>query len=93
MDLAKYGIRVNCYGPTAIATSMVTEFVKQAEDPVAFEKSMTGKGLIPRLGYPEEVAELVCFLASPEAGFINGAYIPIDGGQLAWHGHIDELNL
>ena len=93
VDLAKYGIRVNCYGPTAIATSMVTEFVKQAEDPVAFEKSMTGKGLIPRLGYPEEVAELVCFLASPEAGFINGAYIPIDGGQLAWHGHIDELNL
>ena len=93
VDLAKHGIRVNCYGPTAIATSMVTEFVKQADDPVAFEKSMTGKGLIPRLGLPEEVAELVCFLASPEAGFINGTYIPIDGGQLAWHGHIDELDL
>ena len=93
VDLAKHGIRVNCYGPTAIATSMVTEYIKQAEDPVAFEKSMTGKGLIPRLGYPEEVAELVCFLASQEAGFINGTYIPIDGGQLAWHGNIDELDL
>ena len=93
VDLAKHGIRVNCYGPTAIATSMVTEFVKQADDPVAFEKSMTGKGLIPRLGLPEEVAELVCFFASPEAGFINGTYIPIDGGQLAWHGHIDALDL
>jgi len=93
VDLAKYGIRVNCYGPTAIATSMVTEYIKQADDPMAFEKSMTGKGLIPRLGLPEEVAELVCFLASPEAGFINGTYIPIDGGQLAWHGNIEELDL
>ena len=93
VDLAKFRIRVNCYGPTAIATDMVTEYIKQADDPIAFEKSMTGKGLIPRLGLPEEVAELVCFLASPEAGFINGTYIPIDGGQLAWHGNIDELNL
>ena len=34
-----YGIRVNCYGPTAIATNMVTDFIKQSDDPVGFEKA------------------------------------------------------
>lgn len=93
VDLAKYGIRVNCYGPTAIATKMVTEFVKQSEDPEAFEKGLIGTALIPRLGLPEEVAELVCFLASPEAGFINGAYYLIDGGSLAWRGQAADLGI
>lgn len=93
VDLAKYGIRVNCYGPTAIATEMVTNFVQQTPDPVAFEKQLIATSLIPRLGRPEEVAELVCFLASPEAGFINGAYILIDGGSLAWRGTVDQLGI
>jgi len=93
VDLAPYGIRVNCYGPTAIATEMVTRFVEQAEDPVAFEKALVNTSLIPRLGTPEEVAELVCFLASPQASFINGAYILIDGGSLAWRGTVDQIGL
>ena len=93
VDLAPYGIRVNCYGPTAIATEMVTRFVQQAEDPEAFEKALISTSLIPRLGRPEEVGELVCFLASPAASFINGAYILIDGGSLAWRGTVDQLGL
>ena len=93
VELAPHGVRVNCYGPTAIATNMVTDFIKQSPDPVAFEKSMTSTSLIPRLGKPEEVAELVCFLASPEAGFINGAFILIDGGSLAWRGTVDVLGM
>ena len=64
MDLAPLGIRVNCYGPTAIATDMVTDFVKQSDDPAAFEKALINTSLIPRLGLPSEVGELVCFLAS-----------------------------
>ncbi len=93
VDLAPYGVRVNCYGPTAIATEMVTRFVNQAEDPAEFEKSLINTSLIPRLGRPEEVGELVCFLASPEASFINGAYILIDGGSLAWRGTVDQIGL
>ena len=93
VDLAPHGIRVNCYGPTAIATNMVTEFVKQSDDPVAFEKALINTSLIPRLGLPSEVGELVCFLASPESGFINGAYILIDGGSLAWRGTVDALGM
>lgn len=93
VDLAPYGIRVNCYGPTAIATEMVTRFVNQAENPAEFEKALINTSLIPRLGRPEEVGELVCFLASPEASFINGAYILIDGGSLAWRGTVDQIGL
>lgn len=93
VDLAAFGIRVNCYGPTAIATNMVTDFIKQSDDPVAFEQSLINTALIPRLGRPEEVSELVCFLASPEAAFINGAYILIDGGSLAWRGTADQLGM
>jgi NAD(P)-dependent dehydrogenase (short-subunit alcohol dehydrogenase family) len=93
VDLAPYGIRVNCYGPTAIATNMVTDFIKQADDPAAFEEGMISTSLIPRLGLPTEVGELVCFLASPESGFINAAYILIDGGSLAWRGTVSDLGM
>ena len=93
VDLAPYGIRVNCYGPTAIATNMVTDFIQQADDPAAFEEAMISTSLIPRLGLPTEVGELVCFLASPESGFINAAYILIDGGSLAWRGTVSELGM
>lgn len=93
VDLAPFGIRVNCYGPTAIATNMVTDFIKQSPDPEGFEKSLISTSLIPRLGKPEEVAELVCFLASPESAFINGTYILIDGGSLAWRGTVDSLGM
>jgi len=37
---------------------------------------------VPRLGTPEEVADLICFLASSGAGYINGASIDINGGAL-----------
>ncbi len=93
VDLAPMGIRVNCYGPTAIATNMVTDFIKQSDDPEGFEKALISTSLIPRLGKPEEVADLVCFLASRSAAFINGAYILIDGGSLAWRGTVDQLGM
>ena len=44
------------------------------------------RNLIPRRGTVEEVAKLVCFLASPDATFITGADYLIDGGSLAWRG-------
>ena len=93
VDCAPYGIRVNCYGPTAIATNMVTEFIKQSDDPAAFEQALIGTSLIPRLGLPSEVGELVCFLASPESAFINGAYILIDGGSLTWRGQVSDIGM
>jgi len=48
--------------------------------------------LVRRFGTPREVGNLICFLASREAAYINGVSIPIDGGTLAWRGTVDQLS-
>jgi NAD(P)-dependent dehydrogenase (short-subunit alcohol dehydrogenase family) len=93
VDLAPYRIRVNCYCPATIRTPMVERYVGAATDPRAALGALTTTQLIPRLGEPEEVAALVCFLASREASFITGAVWPIDGGALTWRGSADTLGL
>jgi NAD(P)-dependent dehydrogenase (short-subunit alcohol dehydrogenase family) len=86
VDLAADGIRCNCYCPGTIDTPMVAKYIDAAEDKAAIQSVLTASHLIPRLGRPEEVAKLVCFLASEDASFINGAVYLIDGGALAWRG-------
>jgi NAD(P)-dependent dehydrogenase (short-subunit alcohol dehydrogenase family) len=85
-DLAKFGIRVNCYCPAAIRTPMLDKYIGAADDPAAVEKFLRGAHLLPRLGEPEEVAKLAVFLACSESSFITGASYLIDGGALAWRG-------
>lgn len=86
VDLARYGIRCNCYCPGAIDTPMVQKYYEAAEDKQAITSVLTGAHLIPRLGRPEEIAKLACFLASDDSSFITGAAYVIDGGTLAWRG-------
>jgi NAD(P)-dependent dehydrogenase (short-subunit alcohol dehydrogenase family) len=57
-----------------------------ADDPEVIKSMLVGSHLVKRLGRPEEVAKLVCFLASDDASFITGAAYLIDGGSLAWRG-------
>jgi 3alpha(or 20beta)-hydroxysteroid dehydrogenase len=73
-DLAKYKIRVNAILPGIIDTAMAAE--NPAESLALF------KSLIPfgRFGTPEEIAQLVAFLASDEARYITGSEFAIDGG-------------
>lgn len=78
-------VRVICYCPGSIKTPMSDAFLG-AGDPAVMEMIMSGTHLIPRRGRVDEVAKVVCFLASDEASFITGATIPIDGGTMAWRG-------
>lgn len=93
VDLAADGIRVNCYCPGSIHTQIVDKFLAAAPDPQAMLNTMTMTHLVPRMGQPVDVAELVCFLASPESQFVNGAVWTIDGGSLAWRGTLDVLGM
>jgi NAD(P)-dependent dehydrogenase (short-subunit alcohol dehydrogenase family) len=93
VDLAPDKIRVNCYCPGSIHTRIVDNFLAAAPDPKAMLNTMTQTHLIPRMGQPVDVAELVCFLASPESSFVNGAVWTIDGGSLAWRGTLDVLGM
>ena len=93
VDLAPDKIRVNCYCPGSIHTRIVDNFLAAAPDPKAMLNTMTQTPLIPRMGQPVDVAELVCFLASPESAFVNGAVWTIDGGSLAWRGTLDVLGM
>lgn len=75
-ELAASGVTVNAVAPAIVDTPMF-----QAIGP---ERAEALKASIPvkRVGTPEEVAALVCFLASPAAGFITGATYDINGGVL-----------
>jgi NAD(P)-dependent dehydrogenase (short-subunit alcohol dehydrogenase family) len=79
-------VRANCYCPGSVDTPMVAKYIDAADDRDAIIKVLSGTHIQPRLGEPEEVANLVCFLASDEASFITGATFTIDGGAMAWRG-------
>jgi NAD(P)-dependent dehydrogenase (short-subunit alcohol dehydrogenase family) len=85
VDLAPH-IRVIAYAPGAIDTPLIRKILDATEDRAGLERALTATHLIPRIGTPEDVANLVAFLASTEASFITGSTYLIEGGSLAWRG-------
>ena len=84
-DLKQWKIRVNAVAPGAIDTPMPHKFFEKVDPKTKAElwKVMEEGHLHGRIGQPQEVIDLVLFLASDEAAFMNGAVIPIDGGYSA----------
>lgn len=77
-DLAEYGIRVNAVSPGTIDTPFHSQI--KSTKPEVFA-SWKNNIMLGRLGQPADVAAVVAFLASSEAGFITAETIQIGGGQ------------
>lgn len=77
---AKFGIRVNCVCPGLLDTPMSQRAV---HDTTIREALISLQPLAPHIGYPEDVAEAIVYLASDAAKWATGIVLPIDGGWTA----------
>src|SRR5262245_31514836 len=96
MELGEDGVRVNSISPGGIATGIFAKAMGRsgAEADATAEKvkaALATRQAIPRAGLPDDIAAAALFLASDEAGFVNGEDIVVDGGMI-WGRRWSEVN-
>jgi 3-oxoacyl-[acyl-carrier protein] reductase len=81
LELSPFGINVNSISPGFIITPMIEETARRMGVPLdAFVKGAAEALPIRRVGTPEDIAGVVAFLAGPDASYITGQNIYVDGG-------------
>ncbi len=80
VEMAPFGIRVNCISPGAVRTPMTQRLI---EEGTIDTSALFNRFLIQRFASCEEIAELVAYLCSPAAACVTGVNWVIDGGYLA----------
>lgn len=81
LDLRDTGVRCNAVLPGGIATPLLNAWFQQVlDDPAEAERIAESEKLSVKVGAPRQVADVVVFLCSVQASWVNGALIPVDGG-------------
>jgi NAD(P)-dependent dehydrogenase (short-subunit alcohol dehydrogenase family) len=81
LELAAQGVRVNAVNPGVVITEIHKRGGMNNDQYAAFLEHSRGTHPLGRVGKPEEIAELIAFLASDRASWITGATYSIDGGR------------
>lgn len=84
IEWAERNIRVNVVAPGLTSTPIIEASFQRRPDPAAYRREREAQIPLQRLATPEEVADAVLFLASPESSYITGAVLPVDGGYTAF---------
>ena len=86
LELGPHGVCVNAVCPGLINTDMPFEGRTQ-EQIDEMIRIFSDRSMLRRIGEPEEIAGLICFLASDEASFITGQTLTVDGGRMDYLAH------
>jgi NAD(P)-dependent dehydrogenase (short-subunit alcohol dehydrogenase family) len=76
-EWAQQGVRVNAVAPGYVRTELVERLIDEG---AINEKSIKGRTPMGRLGLPQEIAGPILFLCSPQASYITGSLLSVDGG-------------
>ena len=80
---AGYGIRCNSIHPTFIETPMLESMIRDSPDPEKARQMLVRQVPLRRIGKPDDVANMIVYLASDESTFVTGTEMVIDGGVIA----------
>lgn len=76
-EWARQGVRINAVAPGYVKTALVTSLVERG---AIDDRAIARRTPLGRMAAPEEIAQVIVFLASAQASYITGAVLPVDGG-------------
>ena len=86
MELGAHNVTVNAVAPGFVRTDL-TQGGRGADDWQATSQRFAAKTMMGRIGEPDDIANAIAFLASPESGWITAQLLTVDGGRMDYIGH------
>jgi len=80
VECAAHKVLINAVAPATVDTPMVRPHLNPGSNT---RYRTSGTSPLGRIAQPEDIAAVICFLLGPDAGYVNGAVIPVDGGTIA----------